>query len=346
MSARRGSRPIGVGILGLGFMGRTHLRAWRSAAEAGFENRLAAVCDRDPERRAGSGGPRGNLEGEGAQGPLFDPRSVRAYEDPRELLADPEVEVVSICTHTETHVPLALAALEAGKHVLVEKPLALGSAAIEPLARAAARARTLCMPALCMRFWPGWDLVRERIAGGEHGRARSAVFRRLSARPAWSSDFYADSARSGGALLDLHVHDADFVLWCFGSPRELISAGSLEHITTLYRYPGGPAHVVAEGGWDHSPGFEFRMGYTVVFEHATLDFDSARKDPLLLSRAGRSEPIALPPISGYDAEVRHMLQCIEHGTPLRATVADALAHTRLIEAERASLESGRCVPLA
>lgn len=346
MSARRGSRPVGVGILGLGFMGRTHLRAWRAAAEAGFENRLVAVCDRDPARRAGSSGPRGNLEGEGGEGPLFDPSAVRAYEDPRELLADPAVELVSICTHTETHVPLALAALEAGKHVLVEKPLGLRSADIEPLARAAGAARTLCMPALCMRFWPGWDLLRERILSGEHGPVRSAVFRRLSARPAWSADFYADSARSGGALLDLHVHDADFVLWCFGAPRELGSAGSLDHITTLYRYPGGPAHVVAEGGWDHTPGFEFRMGYTVVFERATLDFDSARKDALVLARDGRSEPIALPPISGYDAEVRHLLRCIEQGARPHASIADALAHTRLIEAERASLASGRWVPLA
>ena len=104
---------IGVGVIGLGFMGRMHLGAWGRAAEAGFANRIVAVCDRDPGRRRGMRGPRGNLEGASAEGPLYDAGSVSAYEEPEELLRDPAVELVSICTHTETHVPRAVAALDA-----------------------------------------------------------------------------------------------------------------------------------------------------------------------------------------------------------------------------------------
>lgn len=342
------ARPIGVGVIGLGFMGRMHVDAYRGAAAAGFANRLIAVCDRDPERRAGRIAARGNLEKDRGEARLFDPGAVRGCADPLELIADRAVELVSICTHTETHVPLALAALEAGKHVLVEKPLALSSRAIEPLAAAARVSRTLCMPALCMRFWPGWSWLRERVVAGDLGRVRSAVFRRLGSRPAWAGEFYGDAAKSGGALFDLHVHDADFVEWCFGTPESVSSTGSLDHVTTLYRYADGPSHVVAEGGWDHAPGFPFRMRFTVVFDEATADFDLAREPQLLLARGGRAEPVELPRTTGYDEEVRHLLARIRSGTrDLAATIDGALSHTKLIEAERASLESGeavRCAP--
>ena len=58
---------------------------------------------------------------------------------------------------------------------------------------------------------------------------------------------------------------------------DVVSTGSTDHVTTLYRYgSGGPAHVVAEGGWNHTPGFGFRMTFLVVFERATLDFERSR----------------------------------------------------------------------
>ena len=148
---------------------------------------------------------------------------------------------------------------------------------ISGIVRDAAEAETLCMPAMCVRFWPGWSWLRERVVDGSLGAVRSAVFRRLGTRPGWAK-FYADVERSGGALFDLHVHDTDFVQWCFGTPASLSSTGSLDHLTTLYRYPGGPPHVVVEGGWDHAPGFPFQMRYTVIFEHATADFDLAHGD--------------------------------------------------------------------
>jgi predicted dehydrogenase len=333
-------RPTRVAVLGLGFMGRTHIGAYAAAREAGSPNELVAVCDSDPERRAGRSGAAGNLERGATAELMFDPSCVRAYATPEELFADPEVDLVSICTHTDSHVDLSIAALAAKKHVLVEKPVAKTSAEIERLARAAAEARTLCMPAHCMRFWPGWTWLRERIASGEFGPVRSAVFRRLASPPSWSADFYADSERTGGALVDLHIHDADFVRWCFGAPDALASAGTIDHLTTIYRYARGPGHVVAEGGWDHSPGFAFQMRYVVVFEGATAEFDLAREPQLLLSRGGESQPIELPAGDGYLGEVRHLLDRIRTGHgQLASTVPEALELARMLEAERASLRS-------
>ena len=164
------SAPIGVGVVGLGFMGRTHLAAYAEADAQGHANRLVAVCDPSPARRRGELDASGNLPtGEVA----FDPARVRAYEHPRELFADARVELVSLCTPTDTHVDLACEALAAGKHVLVEKPVALEPAAVARLRDAAAAARGLCMPAMCIRFWPAYRWLAERIADLSRSRTLS-----------------------------------------------------------------------------------------------------------------------------------------------------------------------------
>lgn len=329
--------PTRVAVLGLGFMGRTHLGAYAQAREAGSPNELVAVCDSDPERRAGRSGAAGNLESGESDELMFDPSTVRAYANPAELFADPEVDLVSICTHTDSHVDLAIAALAAGKHVLVEKPVATRSEGVARLARAVTDAGTLCMPAHCMRFWPGWDWLKAKIDSGEYGAVRSAVFRRLASPPAWAPDFYADSARTGGALVDLHIHDADFVRWCFGAPDEVRCTGSIDHLTTLYRYAEGPSHVVAEGGWDHSPGFSFQMRYVVVFEKATAEFDLSRDPQLFMSRDGEESAVELPAGDGYVGEVRHLLGCIQTGSELACTIDEALELARMLEAEGGQL---------
>src|SRR3954468_21614645 len=121
---------IGVGVIGLGFMGQIHVRAYQSAAADGLPCELRAVCDPDSARLTGHPSAAGNLgPGPGAQ-PLFDPAHVRGHTDADSLLADPSINLVSICTYTDSHVDLALRALRAGKHVLVEKPVAIGAAAV------------------------------------------------------------------------------------------------------------------------------------------------------------------------------------------------------------------------
>lgn len=321
---------VGVGVVGLGFAGRAHLDAYRRAAAAGHPNRIVAVCDPDPERRAGRTAQRGNLErGDGT--PAFDVRDVRGCADVDELLADPAIDVVSVCTPTETHVDLAIRALAAGKHVLVEKPIALTVDEARRLADAAREARTFCLPALCMRFWPAWRWLRDRIKDMTYGTVQSAVFRRLATRPDWSP-VYADPARTGGALFDLHVHDADFVHWCFGPPAGVRVTGTRDHLTVFYGYPDGPPHVVAEAGWDHSEGFPFRMQFTVVFQYATADFDLGRDPELLLAQVGSQRSIPLPQETGHDGEVRWLLDAVRtgSGTP-PASLDEVVKVTALLE---------------
>ena len=212
------TRIIRVGVIGLGFMGATHLRAYASAASAGFACEVVAVADADESRRRGMlGDVGGNLDTR-AQPSAFDVKRVRGYASGDEMIADPRIDLVSICTPTDSHAALAQAALRAGKHVLVEKPVALHAEQIAQLDDVAKSSGRICMPAMCMRFWPGWDWLKARIDDRAYGACTSATFTRLGSSPIWSSDFYRDGRRSGGAIADLHVHDADFVRHCFGPP--------------------------------------------------------------------------------------------------------------------------------
>ncbi len=359
---------IGLGVIGLGVMGATHVRCINALAARSMSVQalpapdspiprcvLAAVCDRDPARRTGIVKAAGNLASITTHERLFDPSITAAYAEPIELLEDPRIRGVHICTPTDTHVEFAVKALEAGKHVLIEKPVAVAPSDVRRVMDAAERAGRLCMPAMCMRFWPGWAWVRERIVNGEYGAVRSATFHRLGTPPSWSPEFYRDSDRTGGALVDLHIHDADFIRWCFGEPDEVVSTGSTNHLSTIYRYAQGPGHVVAEGGWGLSPGFGFRMRYTIAFDCATAEFDLGRTPTVMLYRDGKAEPIEFPPESAYHLEIEHFVNEVgrwedpprsrKHGAERQTdhgpTLADAVGVARLLEAERRSLHSGR-----
>jgi len=333
------SQKLRVGVIGLGFMGKTHVRAYAKAAEAGLPCELVAVCDDDRDRRRGKVAASGNIGDTSGDEQLFDPDTVAAYARAESLLEDEDVDVVSICTPTPTHVSLACAALLSGKHVLVEKPVALTSVEVSQLLTVAEATDRVCMPAMCMRFWPGWSWVLEQIQSEALGAPLSATFHRLGSQPAWSEEFYGNPIQSGGAMVDLHVHDSDFVMACFGTPAAVVSTGTRNHITSLYRYRKGPDHVVAEGGWGHSKGFDFRMRFVIVFEQATVDFDLARDPMLQISRDGTQEAVPLDPGDGYDGEIRHFLECLANGKPPSVNLTDALAVTRMLEAERKSLET-------
>ncbi len=327
------------GVIGLGFMGQVHVRAVRAAAANGLPCVLAAVADPDPRRRTGLASPVGNLEEAPSAERLFDPAEVETYASGEDLIASGEVDLVSVCTRTDSHVAMTAAALRQGVHVLVEKPVALETAAIRSLIAIRDASRALVMPAMCMRFWPGWQWLLQGIARGTWGAPLSATFRRLSASPTWSTDFYGNVARSGGALFDLHIHDVDFVTAAFGTPREVHATGHRLHVTGCYSYDDGPGHVTAEGAWDMPRGFPFRMEYTVVFEEAVAEYRSDRSHPLLLSRADSpaTEEVDLPESSGYEQEVAAFIASVHDEKASPVSLEDALATTEILEAESGQL---------
>ncbi len=342
---------INIGIVGTGFMAVAHLKAYQKLPQA----RIAAIAN--PSGR-GLDGDFSRVAGNvGDQNPVrLDMSQVKAFRRIEDLLADPDIHAIDICTPTHTHLDLCLAALAAGKHVLVEKPIARSSVEARRIALAAEEAAlhgVFLMPALCIRFWPEYAWVRQAIVSGVYGKVLDARFRRVAQAPGWGHQHFLKGDASGGGLFDLHIHDTDFVVHCFGQPAAVTSAGyskvsgAVDHVLTLYRYPGGPV-VSAEGSWAMTEGFGFNMAFTVNFERATVDFDLARgSDALRLFAAGQS-PATLKPDGGdgYVGELRHFLDAIANRRPPSiVTPEDAVTSLRVAEAEEKSVLTGETVAL-
>jgi len=330
-----------VGVIGLGMMGGTHLDVYAKVRGA----KVVAVSDANPKRLSGEASAAGNIKGQAQGGFDLSNPNLRRYDEGMDLIADPEVELVDICLTTPLHADYAIAALKAGKHVLVEKPLARTFKDAKRLADVAAKSSSLSMCAMCMRFWPGWTWLKDAVDKGTYGKVLAATFRRVANHP--GGPFYSDGSQCGGAILDLHIHDTDFVQYLFGMPKSVTSIGysrittEIDHVSTSYEYDDVPM-VVAEGGWAMSDGFGFSMRYTVNFEDATAIFDLAGEHPLTLVRKGKSAPVKLPAGMGYEHEIRYFLECIRKGErPATVTLGDAANSVKIVEAEVKSIESGK-----
>jgi predicted dehydrogenase len=341
-------KKINVAVVGLGFMGVTHLRAYLASDSA----RVTAVCG--VSRLPVNGvlqGVIGNIKTNSEDihlGP-----QVKVFRRIEELLADGEIELVDLCTPTPVHPEQCIAALKAGKHVLCEKPLARTSAAAREILRVAESSPGFLMPAMCLRFWPGWSWLKQVAEEKTYGRILAARFRRVSEMPGWSKqDIYGGGGIDlGGALFDLHIHDTDFVNFLFGRPAAVFSsgvinsAGTIDHVVTQYIYPGGPA-VHAEGNWLLTEGFN--MAFTIHCERATLDFDLGRGAGAMQvteqGNATRTNHYDEP--DGYAGEIRYMLDCIaQRRRPAIVDAPAAVTALEICEAEEKSIRTGAVVPV-
>jgi predicted dehydrogenase len=315
---------IRIGIIGFGGMGRVHFDAYQKIEGC----RVIALADIDPERAKKDG--------------------CRSCTEYRELLTDPEIDAVDVCTATPLHAEICTAALKAGKHVICEKPMARTQADADAIVAAAEASDKFFMVAQCMRFWPEWAYLKQAIDDGRFGKLRSASFRRTtSGIPGW----FRDGKLSGGAILDLHVHDVDFVYWLLGMPKAVLSrgykghTGEIDHVFTQYIYDDVPI-VTAEGGWAMADKFPFAMVYVANFENATITSDSSQSPMLKLYHNGQITTPQTPPGTGYEHELRYFIECVRtNRRPTTATAVEAAATFQMIQAETESIRSGNAVRL-
>lgn len=328
-----------IGVIGLGFMGATHLRAYRSVAHA----EVVAVASRGKPDLARS---QGNLDL--AEEPL-DLGDYRHYQRWEDLIEDPTVEAVDICLPTAHHEAATVAALQAGKHVLVEKPMALDYDGAKRMIDAARAAERILMTAQVLRFFPAYQALAD--GAKEIGTPRAASFRRRCAAPDWA-DWMRDALQSGGGAFDLLIHDVDFALHLYGPPDALIAtghqdlAGSIDVLTAQWLYASDFA-VTISGGWHHPRGFPFAMEYTVVGDGGTIEYSSAGRLPVLFDAAGRTRPLPLGAQDGFISELQYFVDCARTGQhPAKCPPEDsarAVAMMRLmLEARRRNGEVLPC----
>jgi predicted dehydrogenase len=278
-----------IALVGFGFMGRTHANAM--AGVPGIE--LACVVRRDCSFA--------------------------------EMLRDSTIDAVDLCLPTDLHEAAAIEPLRAGKHVLVEKPMALDGAACDRMIEEARKHDRILMVAQVLRFMPPYVALASLIRGES---IRSASFRRRCAKPDWG-EWLKDPKRSGGGVFDLLIHDVDMALHLFGQPDAISATGSGDSISARLFYRDGFAAEIS-GGWLHD-GVPFSMEYTVVTEGMTLNYHSDSSGLVRYAAGHAAEEITLEGRDGYEAEIAYFAECVENGRkPERCRPEDSAAAVRLM----------------
>lgn len=196
-------KQLGIAIIGAGFWGRNHARNLREINET----RLIAICDKD-EARAKS---------------VADLFGIEAYSDTTEMLRRKDIDAVTVCTWSTNLAREATRALNAGKHVLVEKPMANNVLEAKKIVALARRKQRYLMVGFLMRFIPGLHHIKQAVAKGELGTVVYATARRVSQWPERIGDV--------GVVKDLAIHDIDITRYLFDDePVEVYAkAGNLRH---------------------------------------------------------------------------------------------------------------------
>jgi predicted dehydrogenase len=277
-------------------MGMIHYLASRKLKDA----QVTAICSRDEKKLAGDWRSiQGNF---GPRGEMIDLAGVKKYRSLDDLLADKDIDMIDVCNPTNLHPETAIKALNAGKHVLVEKAIALEPKDADDMLDAANKAKRLLMVAHVLPFFPEFAFAAQAIRGGQYGKLLAGQFKRIISKPDWSAEI-GDASKTGGPAVDLHIHDTHFIGLVCGVPGSVFSTGvvgaggAVDHLTTAYLYgPGGPA-VTCSSGALTMKGRPFVHGYEIYLEKATLVYESGTCPLTVLKADGASEQ---PKLAGGD----------------------------------------------
>jgi UDP-N-acetylglucosamine 3-dehydrogenase len=322
--------PLRIGILGAGAMGTVHAAAWSDIAGA----RVVGVFSRDPTRAS-------------AAAAICNAQPV---SDAQALIASADVDAIDVCLPSAVHRSVVVTALQAGKHVFCETPLALTLDDAEAMRDAARKAGRLLQVGLLMRSLPQYRHIKALVSSGEHGRLLSVATWRLgSYLRAGASD---RKAHYSDPSTELMTFDFDFIQWAMGGPDRLSATatrtlqGAPGEISALIGFDDGRHATVLASGLMPS-GFPFTVGFRALFEWACFELhtvfeDGPPKSTFTMFRdEAPGEIITLPGGDPYQAELRHFVDCMNG----RAD-AGLLDVDRAIEALLLSLATQRALNAA
>ncbi|WP_162529845.1 Gfo/Idh/MocA family protein [Nocardioides caldifontis] len=326
------SRTLTVGLLGAGLIAGVHARAYR--VDPGV--RLVAVADPAAGKADRLAREHGAEVVDGVTG-----------------LLDAGVDVVDVCTPPTAHAEATITALDAGRHVICEKPLTRTMEEGRRVVRAAERAPGLLMVGHAARFEPDHRTARDVAVSGRIGEVRMVTHSTASALPGWSeAGWLADPTVSGGPLLDQAVHAFDYARWLVGSPAVRVTcmaadsgAGPRTYTLTTVRYRNGAlAHV--ECSWAHPAGRGFKLGCEVVGTAGRVAWSYDHlMGGVLHPRDGDAEWFDVLADRGFTSELAAFFAAVRQGGPSPVPAAEALEalHTALGALE--SARTGRSVDL-
>ncbi len=343
---------IRVGIAGIGFMGWIHYLAYQKVRGV----KLVAVAEPNEKRLSGDWRDiQGNF---GPPGEVVDLSSVACYSDYREMFADPNVDLVDICLPPMMHAEATIAAVNAGKHVFCEKPMALTTGDCRRMVAAAERNSRLLFIGHVLPFVPEYAHALKIVRSGKYGQLLGGSFKRVISDPLWLKDFY-DPNGCGGPMLDLHIHDAHFIRLLFGQPTAVTSRGRMrgevaEYFQTFFQFDDPNLVVSATSGVVNQQGRPFTHGFEIQLEKATLNYelgvyaDGIEVMPLkaLPAKGG----VMRPKLSGGDMpssfvdEIKEVIKCVQAGTP-SATLDGDLARDAVVlgHKQTESVRKGRTI---
>lgn len=316
-----------IGIAGGGYIARVHAAAYARIADA----EVVAVAERDADAR-------GSWPG------------VPTHESLEDLLAAGGLDVLDVCLPTPLHRSAVEAGIRAGlKQLICEKPLARTVADARAIVEAVEAAGATLYVGQVVRFWPSFVAIRDAIVRGDIGAP--AVARSSRVGPPSSSRWFNDAAQSGGVILDMLVHDFDFLRWCLGEV-ERVYAKAVDHryaLVTLRFRSGAIGHV--EGSWLSG---RFRTTIEVAGDRGMVSHDSLVGDPLrwdLLpgEQTAAAAWSAFPEVAGPESpqvrELMHFVECARTGKAPLITGRDALAAVAIACAAEESARTGLPVEL-
>jgi UDP-N-acetylglucosamine 3-dehydrogenase len=331
---------INVAILGGGFMGASHAANYKALDG---RVRVKTIASRPSERAARV------AESVGAE----------LVSDLQAAIADPSVEVVDICLPTALHREAAERALAAGKHVFLEKPIALTPEDADAIIAAAERSGRVFMVGLVLRFWPEYVELQGRIASRELGPALAVSTHRLSPPADWN-DWMADPRQSGGVAVDLLIHDFDQMNWLLGRPQTVFArAPTPSHVQALVDYGGSQG--VAEGSMTMPRSYPFSSNIRVLCERGAAEYAFSAAPAEEGGNIGASEGargLRLYPSDGeprtvpvestdpWGPEIAYFVECVEQGRrPEQGTGEQAKEALLVSLAANRSLATGRPEPV-
>lgn len=330
-----------VGILGAGFMGSTHARAFHSLPEV----EVAGVYAHSDRR---------------AQ-PLAEELGTRWTGDLDRLIGDDAIDAIDVCLPTPEHRPTTEAAIAAGKHVLLEKPIALTIGDADALVELGESSDRVFMIAHVLRFWPEYVELQRLATGGQYGKPLSGLAFRRQPFPAWST-LFAQSHLTGGAVIDMMIHDYDALNWVFGRPKSVTATGidnprsaGWDQVQVLIDY--GDASALVDGGMMMPESYPFSSTLQVLCETGAFEYHfraggrsvevaGGINDLFLYPNEGDPTKLTVPQQDPYTAEIAYFVDCIRNGQPAtRATPSDARLALQVGLAARTSLEERATVAI-